>query len=472
MMGHQPVVVIGAGPAGLTAAYELIKRGVQPVVLEKADKVGGLARTEVYKGYRFDIGGHRFFTKHEEIQQLWGEMLGRDLLKVSRLSRIHYQDRFINYPLDPSDTLSKLSFTEGIRILLSYVKARVRPGRDEGSFEQWAINRFGRRLYETFFQAYTEKVWGMPCHEIRSDWAGQRINGLSMVSVLSNALFGTNNAKTLINEFHYPVLGPGMMWQRFQEAVESASGQVRLCTQVVRLERDGGSITGVLLEEDGRLRRVAGDHFISTMPLTELVARIDPLPPQAVVQAGRRLRYRDFILVGLIANHTELFPDQWIYVHSPEVRVGRIQNFRNWSAAMVPDPQKTSLGAEYFCTQGDDVWTMSEAELIEMATRELADLGLLKAAEAEDGMVIRQPKAYPVYDQEYHKHLEVIRRFLATLDNLQSIGRGGMHRYNNMDHSMITGMLAARNLVGKQHDLRAVNTERSFREEVKRRTQR
>ena len=464
-MDHQPVVIIGAGPAGLTAAYELVKRDIRPIVVEKADKVGGLARTESYKGYRFDIGGHRFFTKVEEVQQLWQEMLGENFLKVPRLSRIYYHGHFFNYPLDLFNALSNLGIVESLLILLSYFKARLRPYPQEETFEEWITNRFGKRLFEMFFKTYTEKVWGIPCHKIQANWAAQRIKGLSLTAAVSNALFGINNAKSLINEFHYPVLGPGMMWQRFQEVVESRGGQVHLNAKVVRLRRKDHRIESVTALCNEKMVEICGEHFISSTSLDELIARLDPPPPADVVQAARKLSYRAFVIVGLIVDQAELFPDNWIYVHSPEVKVGRIQNFNNWSAAMVPDPSKTSLGMEYFCTKGDDIWTMSETELIQLATRELVSLGLADGGDVEDGVVLRQPKAYPVYDREYHEHLEVIQRFLATVDNLQTIGRNGMHRYNNQDHSMLTGMLAVRNLLGESHDLWNVNTERSYHEE-------
>ncbi|MFB0546299.1 MAG: NAD(P)/FAD-dependent oxidoreductase [Anaerolineae bacterium] len=465
-MNHHPVVIIGAGPAGLTAAYELARRGIRPTVLEQADKVGGLARTETYKGYRFDIGGHRFYTKVEEVQRLWQEVLGEDFLKVPRLSRIYYQGRFFNYPLDFFNALSNLGIVESLLILLSYFKARLWPYREEETFQQWMINRFGQRLFKTFFQTYTEKVWGIPCHMIQADWAAQRIRGLSLMAAVSNALFGTNRAKTLINEFYYPVLGPGMMWQRFREIVESQGGQIHLNTEVIRLRREGRRIKSIIAQHDEKKIEISGEHFISSMPLTELIARLDPPPPTDVVRAARKLNYRAFIIVGLIVDRADLFPDNWIYVHSPEVKVGRIQKFKNWSPAMVPDPQKTSLGMEYFCTEGDDTWTMSDAELIELATGELASLGLADASEVVDGVVFRQPGAYPLYDRDYRKHVEVIQRFLATMDNLQTIGRNGMHRYNNQDHSMLTGMLAVRNLLGEDHDLWSVNTERSYYEEA------
>lgn len=466
-MSNEPVVIIGAGPAGLAAAYELIKQGIRPIVLEKADKVGGIARTEIYKGYYFDIGGHRFFTKIENINHLWQEMLGEDFLKVPRLSRIYYHGRFFNYPLTFFNALSNLGVIESLLILLSYFKARFCPYPEEETFEQWVSNRFGFRLYKTFFQTYTEKVWGIPCHKIRAEWGAQRIKGLSLIVAVSNALFGIQKAKSLISEFYYPLTGPGMMWQRFQEAVEAGGGQVRLNRKAVSLKRENGCIASVTCIEGNKIMEIPARHVISSMPVTMLVALLDPKAPDEVLEASRKLSYRAFIIVGLIVNKKDLFPDQWIYVHSPDVRAGRIQNFKNWSAAMVPDPEKTSVGMEYFCNQGDEIWTMSNAELIDLASRELSELGLAEIDDIINGFVVRQPNAYPIYDHEYNKHLKVIRDFLGAIDNLQTIGRSGMHRYNNMDHSMHTGMLAAQNIAGANHDPWEVNEEKEYLEEDK-----
>ena len=464
-MEKKSVIIIGAGPAGLTAAYELIKQGIKPIVLEAGDKVGGIARTEIYKGYRFDIGGHRFYTKVESVQKLWQEVLGKDFIKVPRLSRIYYRGRFFNYPLDVFNTLLNLGIIESFLIVLSYLKFKAFPVKVEETFEQWVINRFGERLYRTFFKTYTEKVWGIPCDKIQADWAAQRIKGLSLTKAVINALFGSNDTKTLIKEFDYPILGPGMMWERCQEIIESKGGKVYLNTPVVYLERDGNKITTVTAQHEGKLMQFTGDRIISTMPVTALIKRMNPQPPEEVVKAANGLNYRDFIIVSLVIDKENLFPDNWIYIHSPEVKVGRIQNFKNWSPAMVPDTTKTCLGMEYFCNENDEIWSMSDAELITLATREIAKLTLADINDVTDGTVIRQPKAYPVYDREYRQHLQVIQEFIETLENLQTVGRNGMHRYNNQDHSMLTAMLAVQNLVGKTHDLWEVNTERSYYEE-------
>jgi protoporphyrinogen oxidase len=458
------VIIIGAGPAGLTAAYTLVKQGIRPLVLEKSVRVGGLARTDQHRGYRYDIGGHRFFTKVPEVQQLWNEVLGGDFIRVPRLSRIHYRGRFFNYPIELWNAFSNLGVLESVCIALSYVKWKWRPYPVEESFEQWVTNRFGRRLYQRFFQTYTEKVWGIPCDQIRADWAAQRIKGLSLKTAVTNALFGGNDAKTLLKEFEYPKLGPGMMWDRFHELVASHGGEVRLETDTVSIVREGNRVTHVVGQHRGSTQVFAGKNFISSMPLSELIFKLDPPPPAYVLEAAQSLSYRDFLIVGLSVEGENLFPDNWRYVHTPGVRVGRIQNFGNWSALMVPEPGMSSLGMEYFCTRGDDLWEMADTELVELASRELLSLGLIRAARVHHGVVIRQEKAYPVYDDTYRQHVSVLRDYLSTIENLQTTGRNGLHRYNNQDHSMLTAILAVKNILGEKHDLWDINTERSYHE--------
>ena len=460
-------VIIGAGPAGLTAAYEMVKKGIRPLVLERSDLVGGIARTECYKGYRFDIGGHRFFTKVPEVERFWNEVLGKEFIRVPRMSRIHYQGRFFSYPLEAWNAVSNLGLYESTRMVLSYLKWRVRPHRAEETFEEWVMNRFGGRLYAQFFKTYTEKVWGIPCTQIRSDWAAQRIKGLSLKAAVMDALFrkGGAGAKTLIKEFDYPALGPGQMWERVHDLVIEQGGEVLMKTDVVGLTLDGDRVASIRVQTAGEAERViVADQYINTMALDELVGRTDSPPPE-VVEAAQGLAYRDFLIVGLIMNKIKAFPDNWIYIHTPGVRVGRIQNFGNWSQAMLADPNKTSLGMEYFCNRGDDLWRMKDADLIQMAAAELEELELGRAEDVEDGLVIRQEKAYPVYDGDYRRHLETIRAWVNRLENFQTVGRNGMHRYNNQDHSMLTAMLAVRNLEGESHDLWEVNTERSYHED-------
>ncbi len=465
------VVVVGAGPAGLTAAYELQKRdkAFRPIVLEASGDVGGIARTENYKGFRFDIGGHRFFTKVREVEALWHEVGGQDFVLRPRMSRIYYRGKYYDYPLKIFNALSNMGPVEAAQIMLSYVKSRVSPHPEEENFEQWVTNRFGRRLFEHFFKSYTEKVWGIPCTEIRADWAAQRIKNLSLTKAVLNALTGANDTTSLIEEFEYPRLGPGQMWERFRDKVRENGGEVRMKSAVTKVIRDGRRVTAVEVADysgaSARAYRLSADHFVSSMAIKDLIHAFDPPPPADVIAAAARLKYRDFLIVTLILDHPDPFPDNWIYIHAPEVKVGRIQNFRSWSPDMVPDPGKASIGMEYFCHEGDGLWTSADADLIAQASRELEHLGLAKVSNVIDGAVIRQPKAYPVYDGEYREALDIVQNWILTLENFQTVGRNGMHRYNNQDHSMLTAMLAARNIAGETHDIWNVNVERSYHED-------
>ncbi len=463
------VVVIGAGPAGLTAAYEFVRRGLRPTVVEQHAIVGGLARTESYRGFHFDLGGHRFFTKASEIEAVWRAILGDDLVRRPRLSRIYYDGRFFHYPLRPWNALARLGPWQSILVALSYFRWQVAPYREEETFEQWVTNRFGRRLFRTFFKTYTEKVWGVSCSDLKAEWAAQRIKDLSLrTAVQSMFVRPQTTIKTLIEEFDYPRLGPGMMWSAMRAEVERRGGIVATDTEVVAIERDGARVTGVVVATNGTRHTIAGSDFISSMPITDLVARLDPPPPPEVRAAAAQLTYRDFLTVCVIVDAPDLFPDNWIYIHDPAVRVGRIQNFKNWSPDMVPDDTKTSLGLEYFCSEGDELWRMSDADLVALGTREIAHIGLARAEDVVDGCVARVPKAYPVYDARYREHLEVLRRYVDGLENLQTIGRNGLHRYNNQDHAMLTGILAVRNLLdGERNDLWSVNTDQEYQEEVR-----
>ncbi len=461
-MNNETVVIIGAGPAGLSAAHELLQHGVRPIVFEKAEKVGGISRSENFNGYLFDIGGHRFFSKSKKINQLWQETLGENLLKVPRISHIYYNDRFFKYPLHLFNALSNLGIIESFKILISYIKAQIKPFPDEDTFEQWMSNRFGSHLYKTFFETYTEKVWGVPCDQIKADWAAQRINNMSLIGTIYNALFGVQSSKSLIDEFYYPQKGAGMMWQELQKSIESEGGQVLLNSEVTGLSYDNGCITNLTYTQDGNEKKIPIKHIISSTPISHLVSLLNPAVPEKVIEAAGKLSYRAFIIVTLIINKEQLFPDQWIYIHEPGVSVSRIQNFKNWSKAMVPDPDKSLIGMEYFCNENDEIWKMADPELIHFASQELSDLKLTVSGDVIDGRVVRQPKAYPVYNHEYTMHLHTIREFLKSIENLQTIGRNGMYRYNNMDHSMLTGILSAQNIMGSNHDLWAVNEEQEY----------
>jgi len=462
-------VIIGAGPAGLTAAWELGRLGRPAIVLEKSTAVGGLSRTVCRNGYHFDIGGHRFFTKVPEVRALWREWLGEDLLERPRMSRIYYRGRFFDYPLRPFDALTKLGPVEAVRIVLSYLRARLVPQREQRNLEQWVVHRFGRRLYEIFFRSYTEKVWGLPCTEIDAEWAAQRIKNLDLLSALRSALMGGRSGgqviTTLIERFSYPRLGPGMMWEVCRDKVQELGIETLPGAEVRRICHQGDRVRSVIVARAGGEEELRGADFISSMPIRDLVAALDPPPPEKVLEAAARLRYRDFLTVVLIVDRESVFPDNWIYVHAPEVQVGRVQNFKNWSPEMVPDQALTSLGLEYFVQEGDELWCSSDTELRDLGAREMEELGLIRADEVIGHEVVRAQKAYPVYDSAYAEALEIIRAHLGGLRNLQLIGRNGQHRYNNQDHSMVTGLLAARNLTGAGHDLWSVNVEQIYHEE-------
>jgi protoporphyrinogen oxidase len=465
---HDVTVVIGAGPAGLTAAHLLVNQGRTVRVFEQDAQVGGIARTAVYKGFRFDIGGHRFFTKVAAVNELWRSMLGPDFLRRPRLSRIYYGGKFFDYPLKPMNALFGLGVWNALLVGLSYVWSHLRPIRPEVSLEDWVSNRFGRRLYRIFFKTYTEKVWGIPCHTISAQWAAQRIKGLSLWTAIRSMLFGGGKGqiKTLIDEFEYPRHGPGMMWERFQSDLQARGTSVELNTGVRRLLHDQGRIVAVDVERSGQTERVPTSAVLSTMPLRQLVNAMSPPAPAAVRQAAERLKYRDFLTVALILDSPETFPDNWIYVHDAAVKLGRVQNFKNWSPEMVPDAKMTCLGLEYFCFEGDGLWTMPDRDLVALGTREMALIGLIDPSKVVDGTVVRMPKAYPVYDDGFEEALDVVRRYLDGFSNLQVAGRNGMHKYNNQDHSMVTAMLAVQNLLGARHDVWAVNAEDEYHEEV------
>jgi protoporphyrinogen oxidase len=459
-----PVAVLGGGPAGITAGYLLAKRGRPAVLFEADEGVGGLARTVVRDGYRFDLGGHRFFTKSAEVSALWREVLGDELLTRPRLSRIRWRGRFIDYPLQAGDVVRKLGPVELARCSASYAASWCRPRREADSFEDWVTARFGRRLFELFFQTYTEKVWGVATSELRAEWAAQRIRDLSFGRAARAALFGDGGrTRSLIEQFLYPRLGPGQMWDTMLAEIVRMGGDARLATPVTRIAHAGGRVATVATAEGDALEP---GEVISSLPLGAVVEMMDPPPPSGVLEAARGLRYRDFLTVALVVRGDDPFPDTWIYVHDPDVEVGRIQNFRAWSPWMVPDPGRSCLGLEYFCFEGDEVWSAPDQDLVERASDELERTGLVARGTVERGWVVRVPKAYPIYDSDYGARVHVIRDWLEGLVNLQQVGRNGLHRYNNSDHSMLTAIRAVENVsAGAGHDIWAVNAESVYHEE-------
>lgn len=460
------MVVIGAGPAGLAAAYEFARHGTSGVLLESHSDVGGLSRTVERDGYRFDIGGHRFFSKSPEIQSLWDQMAFEPLLVRPRLSRIYYDHKFYDYPLKAGNALKNMGLLSAVACVGSYARSRLFPIRNPSSLEEWVINEFGSRLYRMFFKPYTEKVWGISCDQIGADWAAQRIKGLSLGKAIASALFGrrqSRDVKTLIEEFRYPRLGPGQLWEDCARRVRDAGWSVRLASKVTGIERTEDRIVSVIVEtRGGNTETVPCGQVLSSMPLKDMILGMRPQAPESVIDAAEGLAYRDFITVALVLDTAETFPDNWIYVHSPDVKLGRVQNFKNWSPDLVPDKSTTCLGLEYFCNVGDALWNMSDDDLVRLGYDEITRLGLTDGGLIK-GYVVRVPKAYPVYDQDYQQRLRVIRQWLEGIVNLQCIGRNAQHRYNNMDHSMMTALIAARNIIaGVRRDPWSVNEDAEY----------
>ncbi|MBA4196286.1 MAG: FAD-dependent oxidoreductase [Chitinophaga sp.] len=450
---QKKVAIIGAGPAGLTAAYLLGKANQQVVVFEKDPQyVGGISRTETYKGYSFDIGGHRFFSKSKEVEDFWSEILSDEMLERPRSSRIYYNNNFFSYPLVAMDALKKLGIIESTLCVLSYLYAKVFPVKNPKNFEDWVVNQFGRRLFNIFFKTYTEKVWGIPCNEISADWAAQRIKGLSLSSAIWNALFKPKASgdkdkviKTLIDSFRYPKKGPGMMWEVCRDKCKAMGVEVKMNCGVSGITYEGNNKWSVKATDGNTYGDF--DYVLSSAPMRELIASVAPRLPEVAYEASQQLNYRDFITVVLICKDEDAFNDNWIYIHDPNVKVGRIQNFKSWSPYMVPDPNMACYGLEYFCFEGDGMWTSTNEQLIALGKKEIEQIGLTKQSAVVDGYVVRQPKAYPVYDHAYKQHVDTIKEALKAYPGLYLVGRNGMHKYNNQDHSMMTAMLAAKNII-------------------------
>lgn len=471
------IAIIGAGPAGLTAGYLLSRQGFSVAVIEKDPVyVGGISRTVEHEGYRFDIGGHRFFSKSQQVVDLWNEILPDDFIQRPRMSRIYYEGKFYSYPLRAFEALRNLGVLRSTACMMSYVWSRAFPIKTVRSFEDWTSNQFGKKLYSIFFKTYTEKVWGMPCNEMSADWAAQRIKGLSLGAAVLDGLkrsLGLNKrpndgmaTKTLLETFRYPRLGPGMMWEAARDKIREAGSLVLMDHALKQLASDGeGGWRLTATRGDGGETVIRAAHAISSAPMRELAARLHPLP-QTTLNASK-LRYRDFLTVALKIRSDDLFPDNWIYIHDSKVRVGRIQNFRSWSPEMVPDAGVACVGLEYFCFEGDDLWASTDDALVELATREMATLGLVDPAQVIGGAVVRQEKAYPVYDDDYAANVAAMRDELeAAYPTLHLVGRNGMHRYNNQDHAMMTAMLTVENILAGErvYDIWCVNEDAEYHE--------
>ena len=482
-MSHSEVFVIGAGPAGLTASYLLTKEGIATTVIEQDPVyVGGISRTASYKGFLFDIGGHRFFSKSKEVVDLWKEILPQDFIERPRLSRIYYDGKYYSYPLKAFEALTNLGVVESAMCVLSFMYKQAFPHEKPVTFHQWVSNQFGERLFSIFFKTYTEKVWGMSCDEISADWAAQRIKGLDLWSAMANALrnsiapkgkkdgTGAHDGeviKTLIESFQYPRKGPGMMWDAAAVKTRAQGGTILMDHALERLSYDAGSKMWTITARTGggEQRTFTAGHVISSAPIRELMESM--AEPPLSLKAAQSLRYRDFLTVALMVGKPDLFPDNWIYVHEPSVKVGRIQNFRSWSPELIPDPNATCLGLEYFCFEGDGLWSSSDEELIALAIDELGEIGLVGRDLVTDGCVVRQRKAYPVYDDAYKFNVDTIREDIeANYPNLHLVGRNGMHKYNNQDHAMMTSMLTVRNIIaGEQlYDIWNVNEDAEYHE--------
>ena len=515
-------IIIGAGPAGLTAAIELQRHSqIKPIVLEASNEIGGISRTVRYKGNRMDIGGHRFFSKSDRVMQWWLEMMpveagagegGRlryrgqerevpetaaageareqDLVMLvrNRKSRIYFLRRFFDYPIRiTASTLRKMGAVRTVRCGVSYLRAALLPRREERSLEDFLINRFGKQLYLTFFKSYTEKVWGVPCDQISAEWGAQRIKGLSLKGVVAHFLKKTfapgrpddvaqkKTETSLIEKFLYPKFGPGQLWEHVAGLVCRGGGEIHTGVRIDGVQVEGRRVVSVEgTNEAGERCRFAGDYFFSTMAVCELVRALKCEVPSDVTEVSEGLMYRDFITVGLLVRNLAVteddgspLKDNWIYIQEPDVTVGRLQIFNNWSPYLVADPEKVWIGLEYFCNETDAVWKWSDEEVVRFAIDEAARIGVLKADDVEDSHVVRMPKTYPAYFGSYNR-FEVIREFVDKFENLFLVGRNGMHKYNNQDHSMLTAMTAVENIVkgvASKENIWAINTETDYHEE-------
>lgn len=468
--GKTKVVIIGAGPAGLATAYELIRNDKQKrfeiLILESDFQVGGLSKTIEYKGYRFDLGGHRFYTKFPEINTFYKTFLSKQMLIRKRLSRIYYRGKFYNYPLSAMNALKNLGLQESLNIFSSWAIRQFKKYPDEKTFNAWVANRFGDKLFQIFFKSYTEKVWGIPTSKLSADWAAQRIQDFNLIKALSEAIFKiSSGSKTTVTQFYYPKLGPGMLYERLKTKIVKEGVKIYFNQQVSSFHLEKNKISAVIVKtKNNKLRQISADLVVSTMPFNQLLSYLNP--PVQIKRQIQHLKFRNFITVNLIINSNP-FPDQWIYIHEPNVKVGRIQNFKNWSPYMVkPNENKTPIGMEYFCNIDDPLWSMSDQQLLDMAQEEIVKIGLVQHSDIIDGFVCRVQNAYPVYQFNYQKPLKSAKRYISKFENLYLCGRGGLFRYNNQDHSILTGFYVARNIISgnKNNDVWSINEDDNYLE--------
>lgn len=468
--------IIGAGPAGLGAALELTKHGITDIlIIDKNRSAGGLSRTEVYDGVRFDIGPHRFFTKNKVINKIWHETLGEDFMPVSRLTRIFYKNKYFNYPIKPED-IFKLGALETLQAVMSFCASHLGIKHKAVNFEDWVIQNFGSKLYETFFKTYTEKIWGIPCNQIGVEWAAQRIKGLDALEIIKKVFIGKKNTKikTLIEEFEYPVLGAGQMYEAICDKLTLQGVAIMMNTRAENFILKDGRIESVdIVDQSGNKTSVAAGQFFSSTSMTQLFHMLNSLDSKPYIAYADMLRYRAHITVNMLADGKYLFPDQWIYVHSPDFKMARLANYNNFSSAMVGNKNKTAISVEYFVFNGETLWNESDEFLGNLAMNELDAMGLIKKGSARRVGVVRESEAYPVYYDGFDEPYQLLKRKIDQFSNLYSIGRAGMYKYNNQDHSMLNGILAARNylkLPGSPYILWDINTDDEYQEDAKRRS--
>lgn len=471
-MKNFEVVILGAGPAGLAAGLELVNQGVRDIlIIDKNSRVGGLSRTKVFQGNRFDIGPHRFFTKNAEINRIWHDTLGDDFKLVNRLTRIFYKGHFFNYPLRPVNALLGMGMIEATHAMFSYLYAAAYlRSKEARNFEEWVTQKFGGKLYHTFFKTYTEKVWGSDCKRIGADWAAQRIKGMNLTTAIKNALFGQRGQKikTLVEQFNYPKLGAGMMYEAIAERISEHGAEFRLNTEVKKISHNGERITSLVIKDKaGDEYEVRPSVLFSSIPITDLIAQLDSPAPQNVCEASESLYYRDHITVNLVINGDNLFTDQWIYVHSADVKMARLANYNNFSLHMPAKKGVSVVSVEYFVFINDEIWNLSDKDLIDLAVEELAYMKLIDSSMVDAGFVVRETKSYPTYYMGFSEPYDTVRKYISQFSNLYAIGRGGMYKYNNQDHSMYTGILAVRNYKGAKYDLWSVNIDAEYLEEIR-----